>query len=172
MKPIKYKFAHEIPVKKESERSQMCIHLHSENISLKEMYQKIRRKALKEIRMTSHLTCNIKLFFFFITFLINSYIRNDTNRATGAMNISKTTEIEDGDVDSSLRYYLEKIDDLVSRDVIENGAVTRETILRAQITYITNDGFLAAITTQNARDTANKIFQVDLNKLLQRRYNI
>ena len=88
------------------------------------------------------------------------------------MNISKPTEIEDGDVDSSLRYYLEKIDDLVSRDVIENGAVTRETILRAQITYITNDGFLAAITTQNARDTANKIFQVDLNKLLQRRYNI
>ena len=88
------------------------------------------------------------------------------------MNLSRTTEIEDGDVDSSLRYFLEKIDDLVNRDVVENGTVTRETILRAQRTYITNDGFLAAITTQNARDDANKIFQVDLNKLLQRRYNV
>tara|TARA_Y100000991_G_C21876948_1_gene307728 strand:- start:568 stop:834 length:267 start_codon:yes stop_codon:yes gene_type:complete len=88
------------------------------------------------------------------------------------MNVSRTTEIEDGDIDSSLRYYLEKIDDLVNRDVVESGSVTRGSILRAQSKYIINDGFLAAITTQNARDDANKIFQVDLNMLLQRRYNV
>lgn len=88
------------------------------------------------------------------------------------MNVSRTTEIEDGDIDSSLRYYLEKIDDLVNRDVVESGFVTRGSILRAQSKYIINDGFLAAITTQNARDDANKIFQVDLNMLLQRRYNV
>ncbi len=88
------------------------------------------------------------------------------------MEVSVVNEIEEGDVDSRLRYYLEKIDDLVREDAIKNNKVTRESILRAQTTYLKNDGFLAEITTENAISDAKTIFKTDLNYLLQRRYNV
>ncbi len=98
--------------------------------------------------------------------------RRLVNKVTDVMEVSIVTEIEEGDVDSRLRYYLEKIDDLVRADAIKNNKVTRASILRAQTTYLTNGGFLAAITTESAISDAKTIFQTDLNCLLQRRYNV